>query len=73
MVYLLFSSVGRLVYLVASCVGIGVYLAMLYNGVILKQATTALRLCLDSSLCQTIFLDLYGCSVWREGNRLWSW
>lgn len=39
------------------------YLGMLYNGVILKQATTALRLCLDNSLCQTIFFDLNGCSV----------
>lgn len=39
------------------------YLGMLYNGVILKHATTALRLCLDNSLCQTIFFDLKGCSV----------
>lgn len=37
---------------------------MLYSGVILKQATTALRRCLDSSLCHTIFFDLKGCSVY---------
>lgn len=42
---------------------------MLYSGVILKQATTALRLCLDNNLCQTIFLDLNGCSVCRTNSR----
>ncbi len=42
---------------------------MLYSGVILKQATTALRRCLDRSLCHTIFLDLYGRSVWRKTKK----
>lgn len=42
---------------------------MLYSGVILKQATTALRLCLDNSLCHTIFLDLNGCSVYITESR----
>ena len=38
-------------------------LGRLYRGVILKQATTARRRCLDSSLCHTMFLDFSGCSV----------
>lgn len=46
------------------------YVGMLYSGVILKQATTALRRCLDSSLCHTIFFDLKGCSVWSKKQHL---
>lgn len=48
------------------------HLGMLYSGVILKQATTALRLCLDSSLCHTIFLDLKGCSVCKNKMNKYS-
>lgn len=39
------------------------HLGRLYSGAMRKQATTALFLCLDSSLCQTAFLDLCGCST----------
>ena len=34
------------------------YVGRLYRGVMRKQATTALRRCLDKSLCHTAFLDL---------------
>lgn len=36
----------------------GSYVGRLYRGVMRKQATTALRRCLDKSLCHTAFLDL---------------
>lgn len=41
----------------------GVYLGRLYRGAMRKQATTARFLCLDSSFCQTHFLDRRGCST----------
>lgn len=42
------------------------YLGRLYNGAILKHATTALLRCFDRSLCQTAFFDLSGCSTYGK-------
>ena len=53
-------------------VGAGVLrsdLGRLYKGAILRQATTALFLCLDRTVCQAALLPLCGCATWRRAKR----